>query len=67
MEDGLEGALDVLDERYRSIADILEKPVFFDSIEIRQVMSDIKVSRDAILQAANLIGEVEEEEVSTWQ
>ena len=41
IQDNIEEALDVLDSRYNVIAQILEKPVFFDSIEIRQVMTEI--------------------------
>ena len=51
----------MLDERYESISKILEKPVFFDSLEIRQVIKDISDSRDSILFIANSISKVEDE------
>tara|TARA_R110002060_G_scaffold76474_1_gene86848 strand:- start:280 stop:492 length:213 start_codon:yes stop_codon:yes gene_type:complete len=60
MQDGLEESLDVLDKRYKSMSDILEKPVFFDSTEIRQAISDISSSRDAILYVANILGDIED-------
>ena len=53
LQDGIEDALDILDERYASIAKILEIPLFYDSREIRQVITDIGECQKAILQAAN--------------
>ena len=32
---------------------VLEKPIFFDSVEVRQVVSDISDCRNAILIIAN--------------
>ena len=55
VDDALEESLDILDESYASISRILEKPIFFDSPEIRQAMSDIKRSRDSILYVANVM------------
>ena len=52
IEDAIEESLDVLDERYRSISEILEIPLFYDSPQIRQVVNDIKVSRDSVLKIA---------------
>ena len=52
-QEKIENSLDILDEKYASISSILEKPVFFDSLEIREVIKDISSSRDAILHIAN--------------
>ena len=60
MEDALEMSLDKLDERYESISKILEIPLFYDSPQIRQVISDIKDCQDSILFIANEIGQLEE-------
>ena len=60
MEDALEVSLDRLDDRYESIAKILEIPLFYDSPQIRQVISDIKECQDSILFIANEIGQLEE-------
>ena len=38
---------------------ILEKPVFFDSIEVRQVINDISISRDSILYVANRLSSID--------
>ena len=53
MQDFINEALDVLDSREESIANILQIPLFHDSNEIRRVHSDLKVSRNAILKIAN--------------
>jgi hypothetical protein len=52
-QDAIEASLDVLDERYKSISEILQKPIFFDSIEIRQVIENISIAREAVLFVAN--------------
>lgn len=53
IEDSIEECLDQLDEKYKIFSKILEKPVFFDSVEIRQVIQEIKSSQDLILSVAN--------------
>ena len=58
--DRIESSLDILDERYASISEILQIPLFFDSPQVRAVLEDIRICRDAILKVANLIGKVEE-------
>lgn len=60
MEDALEKSLDRLDARYESISKILEIPLFYDSPQIRQVISDIKECQTSILFVANEIGQLEE-------
>lgn len=55
IQDSIEECLDSLDERYLIFSKILEKPVFFDSIEIRQVIQEIKNSQDLILKIANIL------------
>ena len=52
-EDAIAESLEILDERYGSLVSILEKPIFFDSIEVRQAIDDIRKSRDAILFIAS--------------
>jgi hypothetical protein len=58
--DGIETALDVLDQKYASISEVLEIPLFYDSPQIRQVQADIKSSRDSILRVASLLGNIED-------
>jgi len=54
-EAAIEASLDILNERYESISVILEKEVFFDSIEVRQVINEIKLSQDAIYTVAEIM------------
>ncbi len=65
IEDAIEESLDVLDERYRSISEILEIPLFYDSPQIRQVVSDIKVSRDSVLKIAQSFASIDERNEET--
>ena len=52
IEDVIEESLDELDKRYQAISEIMQRPVFFDSIEVRQVIAEIGLSRDTILKIA---------------
>ena len=53
VESAIEESLDILDEKYSKMSEIASTPIFFDSVEIRQVVSEIKSSHDAILVIAN--------------
>ena len=55
IEDSIEDCLDILNERYSSVSKILQKEIFFDSIEVRQVIADIKATQEAILIVANIL------------
>jgi hypothetical protein len=59
--ENIENSLDVMDQKYVSISEILEKPVFFDSMEVRQVMKDISDARDSLLFVANSVAKIEDE------
>jgi hypothetical protein len=65
VEDAIEESLDIIDERYRSISGILEIPIFYDSPQIRQVVSDIKITRDTLLLIANKFASIDERAVTT--
>ncbi|MCW4027791.1 MAG: hypothetical protein NWE76_09960 [Candidatus Bathyarchaeota archaeon] len=53
VEDAIEESLDVIDEKYRSMSKVLEIPLFYDSPQIRQVVNDIKATRETLLLIAN--------------
>ncbi len=53
MEDAVEESLDILNEKYGKMNDILQKPIFFDSVEVRQVIADIRDCHSTILIIAN--------------
>lgn len=68
LEDSLEECLTILDSKHQSIEKVLEIPIFFDSVEVRQVLEDIKASHNAIVAVANkltnetgITGELKEE------
>ena len=67
VQDTVESSLDVLDQNYRIMSEILEKPVFFDSIEVRQALDSIAKSRDSILLVANDLVDSISEEKETQQ
>jgi hypothetical protein len=57
IQDVLEESLDTLDERYRSIDEILNRPLFYDSPEVRTVLEDIRVTRQAMHSIARALVE----------
>ena len=55
IETAIEESLDELNEKYLSLGKIIEKEIFFDSIEVRQAIADIKDAHDSILRVAQKI------------
>ena len=49
MQEVIEESLDILDEKYAKISEILNIPIFFDSKEVRDVLREIKGVKDSIL------------------
>ena len=68
-EDSIDNALDILEEKYEKISSILEIPVFFDSVEVRQVVNDIYECQKAIYKISVSIGSNEDtgEEIDSRQ
>ena len=52
-EEDVEASLDVIDESYQNISIVLEKPLFYDSGEVRQILNQLSNSRNALLYVAN--------------
>ena len=52
VQESVEECVEIMDERYESIDKILSRPLFYDSQEVRQVLEDIKKSRNAIFSVA---------------
>ena len=67
MIETIENTLDVLDEKYNNVNEILEIPLFYDSPQIRDVCENIKDCRDAILQVASELGSVNDIDVELEQ
>lgn len=61
MTESIEKTIDILDQKYNSISQILEIPVFYDSPQIKIVVDDIKSCRDSLLESASILVSVEEE------
>lgn len=53
IEDIIEESLDDLDESFKNLNKILEKPIFFDSLEVRQCIDEIKRSRSVVIKIAD--------------
>ena len=52
VQETVEESLDVLDEKYNTMSEILSRPLFYDSPEVRNVLQDIGSSRDAVHKIA---------------
>ena len=59
VEDAIEESLDVLDENFLQLQTLSEKDIFFDSPEVRQAVSTISSSKDAILYVANILASID--------
>ena len=55
--DAIEECLDELDEKFKIFAKILEKPIFFDSVEVRQVVQEIRSCQELLLIIANRLSQ----------
>jgi hypothetical protein len=52
LEDVLEECLDVIDEKYSKMSEILSRPLFYDSPEVRKVVEDIRETRSSLHKVA---------------
>lgn len=59
-EDNIEVALDKINESYSVISEILERPLFFDSPEVREVHRQIGIINTYLLSVANDLADVDE-------
>ena len=55
MQDAIENSLDEIDNKYNSISRILEIPIFYDSPEVKRVLSDLQEVRNSLLYVANTL------------
>jgi hypothetical protein len=67
VQDSIEDSLDILDKKHKRISDVLEIPIFFDSVEVRQVVNDIKSCQDSIVLVANLISAIDQNNQETME
>ena len=60
IEDEINDSLDEIDETFNIFNEILQKPIFFDSVEVRQCVNEIKRTRHMIVRIANRLTSVDE-------
>ena len=64
IQDILEESLDLLDQKYNNISQVLEIPIFYDSTEVKRVVREIEDTRNIVLYiASNLTGSIQEKAV----
>ena len=59
VQDALEESLDILDEQYSLMSNVLNTPLFYDSPEIRKVLNGIDGTRVSILKIAKILTEID--------
>lgn len=57
IEDSVQQAMDVLNEKHINFHNLIQKPLFFDNSEIKQVIRDIIDAKDSIHKIALSITE----------
>lgn len=53
VQETIEECLDIIDEKYSKVVQILEIPIFFDSPEIKQLLRELGHIKLSILHVAN--------------
>tara|TARA_B100000035_G_C20607144_1_gene382312 strand:- start:169 stop:522 length:354 start_codon:yes stop_codon:yes gene_type:complete len=53
VQDAINESLEELDESYKRVNNILEKPIFFDSVEVRQCIQEIRNVRNVVIKIAS--------------
>lgn len=53
IQDVLEESLDIIDSKYNTLSKILEIPIFYNSPEVKSVISEIEEAKDSLLYIAN--------------
>jgi hypothetical protein len=53
LEDDIEESLDDIDESFKALSEILKKPIFFDSLEVRQCITEIRNCRSVVVKIAD--------------
>lgn len=55
IQDQVEESLDILDEQYDKMNSVLDIPLAVDSPQVREIVDSIRVSRDAVLEVAEVL------------
>ena len=59
LEDVIENSIDALEESGSVLTKISEKPVFFDSVEIRQCINEITKARNTVMNIAYTLASID--------
>ena len=62
LEDEIENSLDEIDDSITRFNEILKKPVFFDSLEVRQCVSEIKKTKSMVIKVAQRLTSISSQE-----
>jgi len=62
VQESVENSLDKIDLQYSAITEVLNRPLFYDSPEIKSVMEGVSNTRNAILEVANVLSNNFEED-----
>lgn len=52
IEDEIEDCLDTIDQKYSKMTEILSRPLFYDSPEVRRVVEDVRETRNSLHRIA---------------
>ena len=55
IQENLEDSIDIIEEKYERINEILEIPVFYDSPEVKKVVEDLNQVRLSLLYVGDLM------------
>lgn len=55
VEDAVDSSIELLNQRVKTMNEILSKPVFFDSIEVRSVIKEIETTRNQVIEIGNVL------------
>ena len=55
VQDQIEESLDILDNEYQGINEILKTPVYSDNTEVRAIVRNFQAARDSIVLVANIM------------
>lgn len=53
VQDAIEESLDAIDSKYKRLSEIIGIPVFFDSPEIKNIISEVSHTKDIVLYVAD--------------
>ena len=71
IQESIQMSVDVIDEKHQKITEILSRPLFYDSPEVRQVLRDIDDVRESLSDVArDLTKDFDEKKKvkeSTWE